>query len=95
VDDKAKDAFRHLAELVNSLPEEERAVILEGLSNYTHDLKHTLGLVTGANALVSRISDEDGQIREMVKIIQSACSQLDDGIMLLVDQLNNRITVDS
>lgn len=85
------DAFQRLAELVNQLPEEERADLRFALGNYTHDLKHTIGLVNGANVLVSRTVADQPQVVEMVEIIQKASSQIDDLITLLVDQLNNQI----
>ena len=71
-------AFQRLAELVNQLPEEERTALRVALGNYTHDLKHTLGLVTGANALLSRIAADQPQIMEMAEIIQKASGQIDE-----------------
>lgn len=84
-------AFLRLAELVNQLPEEERTTLRVALGNYTHDLKSTLGLVTGANALLSRIAADQPQIMEMAEIIQKGSGQIDELIMVLADQLNNRI----
>jgi hypothetical protein len=91
VKDPAVVALHRLAELVNQLPEEERAIIRAALGEYTHDLKHTIGLVTGANVLVSRTITDDSHVAEMVEIIQNASIQIDDLVTLMVDQLNNQI----
>jgi geranylgeranyl pyrophosphate synthase len=87
----ATDAFQRLAVLVNQLPEEERSNIRAALGEFTHDLKHTIGLVTGANVLVSRTVTDQTQVAEMVEIIQNASNQIDDLITLMVDQLNDQI----
>jgi len=87
-------AFHRLADLVNQLPEEERIALRSALGNYTHDLKHTLGLVTGANAIFLRMASAQPQILEMAEIIQNASGQIDELITLLADQLNNQIDTD-
>ena len=89
--DSAREALQRLAALANQLHEEERAELLSALGEYTHDLKHMLGLVTGANALISRTGTGQEQIEEMTKIIMNASSQLDEYITLMVEELNNRI----
>ncbi len=61
------------------------------LGIYTHDLKNTLGLVSGSNAILPRIAAGQPQILEMTGIIQKASGQIDDLIMLLVEYLNNQI----
>ena len=89
--DSPREALQRLAVLVNKLPEEDREKLTAALSVYTHDFKHTLGLVTGASALISRTASDQPQIGEMTDIIKSASSQLDDLINLMVEELNNRI----
>lgn len=87
-------AFQRLSDLVNQLPDEERIALRDALGHYTHDLKNTLGLVTGANAILPRVAVGQPQIKEMSGIIQKASGQIDDLIMLLVEHLNNQIETD-
>jgi signal transduction histidine kinase len=89
----ADQAFQRLAELVNQLPDEERAALRAALGRYSHDLKNTLGLVSGSNAILKRTASDQPEIVEMVEIIQKASGQIDDLIMQLADQLNNQIDV--
>lgn len=86
--------FQRLAEMVNQLPGEERKALRAALGVYTHDLKNTIGLVTGSNAILERIAADTPQIMEMSEIIAKASGQIDDLIMVLVDQLNNKIEID-
>lgn len=87
-------AFETLAELVNQLSLEERSALRSTLGGYTHDLKHTLGLITGANGILLRL-DLDGEeaedVREMAGIILQAAGDIDAMIMQLVEHLSNRI----
>ena len=87
-------AFLEIAQAANQLPENRRAEISNQLGAYTHDLKHLLGLVTGANEIILRRSPSDesvGKIIEMVEIIQDAASQMDAYFDLLVDNLYHPI----
>ena len=86
-----EQAFQRLADLVNQLPEDERAALRAALGHYTHDFKNTLGLVTGSNAILPRVAADQPQILEMSAIIKKAAGQIDDLIMLLVDHLSNQI----
>jgi hypothetical protein len=91
-------AFEILAELVNQLPEERRAALRSTLGLYTHDLKHTLGLVTGANGVLLRLDlageELADEVREMAEMITHAAGDLDAMVMLLVDHLSNQIEID-
>lgn len=87
-------AFDKLAELVNQLPLEERTALRSALGIYTHDLKHTLGLVTGANGILLRLDlerEEAKDVREMAGIILQAAGDIDALVMQLVEHLSNRI----
>ncbi|MBN2045212.1 MAG: hypothetical protein JW757_09350 [Anaerolineales bacterium] len=92
--DEVRKAFWRLAALVNGLTAEEQSELKFALGEYTHDLKHTLGLVTGANALISRTAAGQAKIDEMTRMIEGAARQLDQLTDLMVEELNNRIGVD-
>ena len=83
-----------LARMVNELSTEERIRLRNNLGAYTHDLKNTIGLVTGANTLISRSAEAlnygTGTL-EMTELITSASDRLDQLIMLMVEYLNNEI----
>lgn len=82
--------FQAIARAVRQLPEEERSRINAQLGEFTHDLKHLVGLVTGANSVVLRSapSDESGeQIVEMVKISNHAAAEIDAFIEVIVQHL--------
>ena len=86
--------FLELSALVNLLPMDKRASIRTKLGAYTHDLKHQLGLVMGAKALLERFdfSEEvDPEIRELAAVIQQAARQIDDHINTLTEYLNHQI----
>ncbi len=83
-------AFEAIAGAVRQLPDEQRKQIGEQLGEYTHDFKHLLGLVTGANAVLLRVApaDEKGdKMLEMVETIDKASVQLNAYIDMIVSQL--------
>ena len=86
--------FLELSDLVNLLPSEKRDAIRASLGDFAHDLKHQLGLVTGANALLQRLDfseDIEGEIWELVLVIREAVGQIDDYIDTLTEYLNHQI----
>ena len=91
-------AFEKLAELVNQLPVEERTALRSTLGGYTHDLKHTLGLITGANGILLRLDLADEaqaeEVREMAGMITHAAGDIDAMVMHLVEHLSNQIEID-
>ena len=93
--DRNRSVFLELAELVNSCPVEQRIFIRSQLGEYTHDLKHLLGLVTGANAVLTRkfALEDDPQFREMVEMIQEAAQKIDAQVDLLTEQLSQYIQI--
>jgi len=94
--DRNRSVFLELAELVNSCPVEQRIFIRSQLGEYTHDLKHLLGLVTGANAVLTKYTSEnDPQFREMVEMIQEAALKIDAQVDLLTGQLSQYIRTET
>ena len=97
IDTPEKDfsqAFETLAELVNQLSLKERNALRSTLGVYTHDLKHTLGLITGANGILLRLDlegEEAEDVRQMAGIILQAAGEIDAMVMQLVEHLSNRI----
>ncbi|MCB2179732.1 hypothetical protein KQH54_01275 [bacterium] len=82
--------FMAIAEAVNRLPEEERHQIGAQLGEFTHDFKHLLGLVTGANAVLVRSATTDSvgaRIVDMVEISDKAAMELNQFIEVIVNQL--------
>ena len=91
-------AFLDIAQAASQLPEDKRVEVSNQLGTYTHDLKHLLGLVTGANEIILRHASSDepgGKIVEMVEIIQDATIQMDAYFDLLVDNLYHPIVQES
>lgn len=83
--------FQLIAAAVQKLPDEQRSRISAQLGEYTHDFKHLLGLVTGANSVLLRSapSDETGDlIVEMAGISDKAVIELNQLIELIIEQLN-------
>ena len=93
--DDFRQAFQTLAGLVNQLPPAQRTELRSQLGAYSHDFKHTLGVVVGANGILLRLNlnggDETDDVTEMTDMITRATGQLDGLIMLLVESLNNQI----
>lgn len=89
-----RSLFLQLSALVNELPMGKRAKIRAKLGDYSHDLKHQLGLVAGANALLERYNfseDIDSEIRELAAVIREAVRQIDGHIDALTENLNHQI----
>ena len=89
-----RSLFLQLSALVNELPMEKRANIRAKLGDYSHDLKHQLGLVTGANALIERYDfseDIGSEIRELTAVIREAVRQIDEHIDVLTEYLSHKI----
>ena len=92
--EKYRDLFMELSALVNELPIDERALIRARLGDYAHDLKHQLGLVTGANALLERYDFSEDilpEIQELAAVIRDAARQIDDYIDTLTEYLSHQI----
>lgn len=86
--------FLELSALVNTLPSDQRASIRTKLGDYAHDLKHQLGLVMGANALLERNDFSEDirlEIRELAAVIREAAAQIDGHIDMLTEYLNHQI----
>lgn len=89
-----QSVFLELADLVNSQKLEKRISIRKQLGEFTHDLKHLLGLVTSANAILQRRSfsaEEDPELKEMVDLVVEAAQNIDSKIDLMADYLNQQI----
>ena len=94
-----KEVFLRLTECVNSLPLEERVFIRTELGNYSHDMKHYLGVISGANTLLDRnISLEDrdyqDQDREVIDMIRDSSIELNDYTDLLTEYLCKNIFIE-
>jgi len=89
-----KAVFMKLAELVNTLSLDERSSVRNELGEYTHDLKHLLGLVTSASAVLRRepaFGEQDSQLAEMVELIDQTIRKIDAQIDVLAESLSHQI----
>jgi hypothetical protein len=86
--------FQQIAEKLNQLEPEQREAIRTPLWEYAHDFKHTLGLVTGANAILQRDDDVTEEHGEMLDIIDQAVIKLNNSFELFVQNLANRIKLE-
>lgn len=95
--DKYSPAFQELAEIVNRQPEESRELVRRALGEYLHDIKHTLGLITGANTIIQR-DLEDGpenfDSAEMLTIVMDAALRINKYVNLLNENLVTQIDAD-
>jgi signal transduction histidine kinase len=87
-------AFQQIAEALRQLPPDQQKTLREQLGNYTHDLKHILGVVTGANALLIRDSHTAGAYGDLLEIIQRSAGELDDHFEILIQNLSTQIGLD-
>lgn len=95
--EKYQAVFTELGELVNTLSLEKRVSIRDGLGNYAHDLKHLIGLVAGANAVLERKHGsalEETELEEMVELIVESAFKIDAQIDLLTTYLNHQIDIE-
>jgi hypothetical protein len=95
--EKYGQTFRQLAEIVNQQPEEAREVLRGGFGEYQHDIKHTLGLITGANTIIQRdLEDgcEDFDSAEMIQIVTDAALRINQYVNLLNENFTTLIDAD-
>ena len=86
-----EQAFQQISDALKQLPSDQQKALREQLGNYTHDLKHTLGVVTGANALLQRDAHTASSHGEVLEIIQRAARELDAHFEILIQNLSNQI----
>jgi hypothetical protein len=68
-----------LVALVNYLPEDERQEMQTNLKEYIHELRHTIGLITSAQALLQRdlsTREDRADILMLLDIISIAANRL-------------------
>jgi len=93
-EDKYAPVFKELADLVNQQPAEIRERSRRLVGEFLHDIKDTLGLITGANAVVERdLQDESEPIDsfEMIQIANDASMLVDAYLDLLNQHFASRI----
>jgi hypothetical protein len=89
--------FQELAELVNQQPKENREHTRRLIGEFLHDIKHQLGLITGANAVILReLNSERGpnQSFEMIKISGDASLKINAYVDLVSENLTAKINAD-
>ncbi len=89
--------WQDLAGLVNQLPLEMRERYRQALGKFMHDMKHTLGLTITAQALARRTTGDIPDLEktlEMLDIIRTSSTQMDEYLNTIVDDLCNRIEVE-
>lgn len=94
---KFEALWQELAGLINELPIERREGYREVLGEFLHDMKHTLGLITNANAILRRDVEgapEKTRGLEMIKIVQTGATQLNEYLNILVEEFGNAIEVE-
>ena len=92
-----EQVWQDLAGLVNQLTLEMRERYRQALGKFMHDMKHTLGLTTTAQALGRRTTGDTPDLEktlEMLEIIRTSSMQMDEYLNTIVDDLCNRIEVE-
>ena len=96
-DSEFEKVWQDLAEEINNLPRESRERYRQELGQFMHDMKHTLGLVINANEIAIRdVADDPDNDRsmEMLDIIRTAASQLNQHLDVIVGGCLNRIEIE-
>lgn len=91
-----EQVWQDLMGLVNQLPLEMRERYRQALGKFMHDMKHTLGLITTAQALARRTTGDTPDLEktlEMLEIIRTSSMQMDEYLNTIVDDLCNRIEI--
>jgi hypothetical protein len=89
--------FWELAEIVNQQPEQTREQVRVLFGDYLHDIKHTLGLVTGANTVLRRnlsSQNKDQENLETLQIADQAAQKISLYLDLLAENFAGRINAD-
>jgi hypothetical protein len=97
VEGKFAPLFQELAEMINQQPVETRERTRLLIGEYFHDIKHTLGLITGANTVLQRdLQDgcENFDGTEMIQIANDAAMKINQYIDLLTKNLTTLIDAD-
>ena len=89
------EIFRQIAEYLNRLTPEKRAELRKGLGEYSHDLKHILGVVMGAQSLIQL--DDDSAVKHVEELDISIQSLKDLNAMfdIMVHNLSNQIELEA
>ena len=93
---KYEQTWRKISEVVNRLPLEERRRLRDSLGIFTHDMKHSLGLISSGSELVRRdlaSCGHDHKSQEMPDVIQTGFEQINAYLDVIVSNLNNKIDV--
>jgi hypothetical protein len=96
-EEKYAPLFQEMAELVNQQPKEKREHTRRLIGEFLHDIKHQLGLVTGANAVILRELNSDREPKqsfEMIEISGNACLTINGYTDLVGENLTARINAD-
>ena len=94
--EKYEQTWRKISELVNGLPLEDRQQLRDSLGLFTHDIKHSLGLISSGNELIRRDFASCGHEHtsiEMPDVIQTGFEQINAYFDVIVSNLNNKIDV--
>lgn len=92
--EKFREVFQQIADILNQCSPEERAAIRTGLGEYTHDLKHFLGVVLGAQTLMAFDGDTLDKHGDMLEIIVQSVKDLDGLFEILIHNLPNEILIE-
>ena len=96
VAEKYEETWRRISEIVNRLPLEDRQELRDSLGLFTHDMKHSLGLISSGSELVRRDLASCGhehRSSEMPDVIQTGFQQVNAYLDVIVSNLNNNIDV--
>lgn len=92
--EKFSQVFRQVAEILNQCAPEERAAVRADLGDYTHDLKHILGVVLGAQTLMAYDKDLLANHGDELEIIARSAKDLNSMFELLIQNLSNEIMIE-
>jgi hypothetical protein len=96
-EEKYAPLFQELAELVNQQPKEKREHTRRLIGEFLHDIKHQLGLITGANAVILRelsSEQEPNKSLEMIEISGDASMTINTYVDLVSENFTARINAD-
>ena len=92
--ERFREIFQQIAGNLNQCTPEERAAIRTGLGDYTHDLKHILGVVLGAQTLMAFDGDTLEKHGDELDILVQSVKDLDGMFDIFIHTLQSEIVLE-
>ena len=94
--DKFEGTWQELSILINQLSQDDKQRLRDSLGEFTHDMKHALGLISSGSELIRRDFASCGhehKSQEMIDVIHTGFEQANAYLDVIVSNLSNKIDV--